>query len=533
MNETTKYMLYGALFGLCFPVGAMLLLLLLGDVTTAHGWSDFLHQAHAHKLLYIIDTAPFFLGLFARFAGMRQDRILGFNASLEQQVRGKTHSLQMALNEAHKANETIAHMADHDALTGLLNRRSFQNKLNGWLQYASRYQRTGSLLFIDIDKFKYVNDTYGHAIGDQYLTAIAELLNTSLRNTDILARLGGDEFAVLLPETASAEAQQVANKVLAAFATTTLKFGSQDFSPSASMGLASYPQHAADADELVMLADAAMYQAKQDGRNCWRLYAASPTEVQRVQEHIQWEARIRRALEIDQFVLLYQPTLRLSTGRTDGYEALLRMEDRDGQMISPGLFLSSAERFDLSHPIDYMVIRKVARRITHLVEKQHDVWISINLSHKTLQQEGLAAHIGTVMKESPEARGRMRFEVTESTALGHLGLAKELAEHLREHDCSLIIDDFGMGPSTLHYLREVAIDIIKLDGSLISNIQNDHKCRSYINGLVKMAHDMNILVVAKFVEDPLILDTLRDLGVDFAQGYAIGKPMESVEQVIN
>lgn len=189
-NETTKYTLYGALFGLCFPLGAILFLLLIGDVSPGFNLLDMVAQAHQNSLLYIIDTAPFFLGLFARLAGIRQDRLLEFSASLEDQVAAKTESLKAALEEAHKANETIAHMADYDALTGLLNRRRFQKELERWTQFALRYQRNSALMFIDLDNFKHVNDTYGHHAGDDYLVAIGNLLSQALRSTDIVSRWG-------------------------------------------------------------------------------------------------------------------------------------------------------------------------------------------------------------------------------------------------------------------------------------------------------------------------------------------------------
>ena len=343
----------------------------LGNATTV---VQMVVHAHNNDLLYVIDTAPFFLGLFARLAGIRQDRIHKFMFSLEQQVAQKTESLRLALDEAHKANEMIAHLADHDPLTGLLNRRHFQKALEGWIDYAVRYNRKGTLLFIDVDKFKEVNDRYGHTTGDQYLTSVAALLTKTLRSTDIVARWGGDEFAAFLPETAGLEAYAVGNKLLAALAKNPFHFGEMSLQLSASIGLAFVPEHTLDANELIISADAAMYEAKKAGRGCWRLYGASDTEIQHVQEHLQWESRIRRALENDQFLLLYQPLLNLATGLTEGYEALLRMEDREGQLITPDQFLESANRSNLSSPIDFMVIRKAARRIASRLGPEFDVW---------------------------------------------------------------------------------------------------------------------------------------------------------------
>lgn len=527
MSEANKYTLYGALFGLCFPVGAVAFLYFTQALGETDGFADIVVRAHGNPLLLIIDTAPFFLGLFARFAGVRQDRIRRFNASLEEQVREKTESLRRALDEAQKANEMIAHLAEHDALTGLLNRRRFEKALDDWMQYATRYGRPATLIFIDLDNFKFVNDTYSHGAGDGYLVWVGEQLRKTLRTTDVLARWGGDEFAILLPETVGAEAQQVAQKVVAAITRDEIHIGTARFPASTSVGLAFFPQHGATPAELLGSADAAMYQAKGAGGRCWRVYEASPEHAQRAQEHVRWEARIRRALENDHFVLFYQPLLNLRTGRTDGYEALLRMEDRDGQLISPGLFLESAERLDLSAPIDFMVIKKALRRIVPLLEQGSGIWVSLNLSTRTLRHPRLLDEIEAALKECPVPSG-LRFEVTESAALEHLALTKDVAARVRELGSSLILDDFGLGPSLQQYLQNLPVSMVKMHPSLVRHVRRNHR-RGFAAGLVETAHELNMSVVAKFVEDAEALETLRDLDIDYAQGFAVGRPVESIE----
>ncbi|HET9112351.1 MAG TPA: diguanylate cyclase, partial [Burkholderiales bacterium] len=440
-SEANKYTLYGIAVGFGFPLGAVFFLYFVPGLRPVNNLADVIVLAHRHMLLYIIDTAPFFLGLAARYAGVRQDRLSALANSLERQVFDKTESLRVALEESRKANELITHMADHDALTGLLNRRRFQDTLDGWLKYAVRYQRHGALLFLDLDNFKFVNDTYGHKTGDSYLINIANLLNGTLRNTDILARWGGDEFAVFLPETSGSEAQDVANKLLAAFAQASFVFEGQLFQPSISIGIAFVPEHTNDAHELVIYADAAMYEAKKAGRGCWRLYGASAPEVERVQSHLQWEARIRRALSNDQFMLLYQPLLNLKTGHTDAYEALLRMEDKEGQLIAPGLFLESAERANLSSPIDLMVIRKAIRRMAPLVKLDSDIWVSVNLSHLTLRDPDFPAKIELMLHEHALPGNKLRFEITETTALQNMGLVRNISNKIKEYGGILILDD--------------------------------------------------------------------------------------------
>lgn len=316
-TETTRYTAYGVAFGFCFPIGAIAFLYFINEIPPRSGLIGIIAGAHENSLLYIIDSAPLFLGLFARLAGIRQDRIRRFSASLEQQVAEKTDSLRLALAEARRANEMIAHMAEHDALTGLLNRRRFQKELEKWGQYARRYRRSAALMFFDLDKFKFVNDTYGHGAGDEYLTAVSDLLKAALRTTDTVARWGGDEFAALLPETGKEAVTEVANKLLRLFTETTLTIaGGHSLNPSISIGVALFPDHGTDFNALIACADAAMYEAKSAGRSCWRLYSSSPQEMQRVQDHIQWEGRLRRALENDQFLLFYQPVLRLADNST-------------------------------------------------------------------------------------------------------------------------------------------------------------------------------------------------------------------------
>ena len=524
-GETEKYTVYGALFGVCFPVGAVAFLYALGEIGTAPGTPGLLVQAHRNVLLYIIDSAPFFLGLFARLAGVRQDRLLAFSASLEQQVAAKTQSLRAALDDAKQANELIAHMAEHDALTGLLNRRRFQKELEKWSLYALRYKRPAALVFVDLDKFKFINDSYGHHAGDRYLGGIATLLTQTLRSTDTLARWGGDEFAILLPETPKAAAIEVANKLLRALNAVDIDLGERQVQPSASIGIALFPEHGADLAALMAFADAAMYEAKAAGRNCWRLYSSSSHEMERVQAHIQWESRLRRALDNDQFLLFYQPLLRLSDNTTPGYEALLRMEDRDGQLISPGLFLESAERFGLSIPIDYMVIRKAARKIAALSPSAS--WISLNLARPSLDDVKLFDHIAATVKENDLQPGQLHIEITEASALQYVDRVRTLILKLKTIGCRVVLDDFGRGPG-YQYLRQFPVDMVKIDGDLIGGLAAENN-RALVRDITALAHEHGIQVVAKRVEDIALIETLRQLHIDYAQGFAVGLPLEAVE----
>lgn len=527
-NETVRYALYGALFGLCFPVGSVLFLRLAGQLGPVTGFADLITAAHQHILLYVIDSAPLFLGFVAALAGVRQDRLQAFSSSLERQVAQKTDSLRRALQQAEKANEMIVHMAEHDALTGLLNRRAFQGELERWLTHAQRYQRPLSLLFIDVDRFKTVNDVHGHVVGDEYLSVIAHGLEQVLRASDLVGRLGGDEFGVLLPETASAAAAEVARKLLHRLSESTLQCADQKVAISVSIGIASFPEHGPELGALMGFADAAMYEAKMAGGNSWRLYSPSGAQRDRLQSDLEWEARIRQALEHDQFVLFYQPVVDLAARATVGYEALLRLEDPDGMLISPSVFLEPAERFGLSVPIDRMVVRKASRRLGALGAA--GPWMSLNLSPRALLDPAFADYIERMLAETGIAPGSLRFEVTEAAVLAYSGAVRTLAARLAVLQSGLIIDDFGLGPPTLRLLPDTTIELVKIDGSLIRGLGGHSANQKLVKSLVDLAHDHGSRVVAKCVEEPEVLALIAELGIDYVQGFAVGRPLESIEQ---
>lgn len=263
LSEAAKYTAYGILFGLIFPAGSLLFLASSG-MLPRENLADFIVAAHrAQSLLYLIDTTPLLFGLIARLAGIRQDRLKAFSFLLEQEVASKTVSLRQALEEARQANQKIQEMAQRDALTGLNNRRAFQSELERWVAYATRHQRPLAILFVDLDRFKWVNDTYGHGAGDKILVRVAGLLKDALRCTDCLGRWGGDEFVALLPETNVESAAGVAARIIGQFQRATAPLAGREIRLSASIGIAAFPEHGAEARLLLDRADAAMYRSKQ------------------------------------------------------------------------------------------------------------------------------------------------------------------------------------------------------------------------------------------------------------------------------
>ncbi|MEO7622287.1 MAG: EAL domain-containing protein [Gallionella sp.] len=457
-----------------------------------------------------------------------QEELETFNVELENRVISRTAELVLALEEAQKANAAVVYMADHDNLTGLLSRRRFQEEFERWGKYALRYERPMSLMFIDLDKFKTINDTYGHLGGDKYLVGVAEVLKKTLRSTDYIGRWGGDEFAALLPETTAAAACEVAAKLIRVLGTTPISIDDQSLFASASFGIAALPEHTLDVSELTGFADAAMYQAKEAGRGCFSLYSASAQEVQYLSEHTHWAGRIRRALETDQFVLFYQPLLNLTSGEVDEYEALLRMEDQRGEFISPNLFLPSAERFDLGIAIDRMVIKKVVYKIGTFKTLKKTFKLSLNLSTQSLNDSSMIEYIGNIIRESGIDPGNLSIEISETLILQNMERVCNLSAEVTKLGCHLILDDISVGFSSFNYLAPLSIRSIKIHGDLIRNLHIENN-REYIVELCKSCQQLNIEVVAKFVDDLSLLDILRDIGVNYAQGFAVGRPLESMD----
>ncbi|MEK7815645.1 MAG: GGDEF domain-containing protein [Pseudomonadota bacterium] len=277
MSVAARYTWWGVALGLCLLFGSILFLRLTGEYLQPYdldGLADFTSQAHRdNPLLYIIDTSPFLIGLCARFAGARQDRIHRLMGDLEREVRDKTESLRQALVEAHREKHSVVYLAEHDALTGLLNRRRFLHETGRWLEHVQRYNYPVALVFLDLDHFKRVNDTHGHEAGDFFLLEVGAILQSTVRSTDCVSRIGGDEFVVLMPGSTGSQAAAATEKLLRTLSETTIGIQDAEYPASASIGLALAPDHAMHADDLIRCADAAMYAAKQAGRGCWRLYS--------------------------------------------------------------------------------------------------------------------------------------------------------------------------------------------------------------------------------------------------------------------
>lgn len=429
------------------------------------------------------------------------------------------------LSEIKSAHARLQVLAHHDALTGLPNRLLLNTRLEAAIARAHRYGMRLAVLFIDLDRFKDINDCFGHPVGDELLVAVAQRLHGRLREGDTLARLGGDEFILLLEELGSAEqAAAVARDLIERFREPFTLGGGQQAFVGLSIGVSLYPEDAANATELIQHADTAMYAAKAQGRNTYRFHTEALTEQARAR--LTLETRLRLACEREEFVVHYQPLIDLSGDRPFGVEALVRWYPAEGPPVSPSRFIPLAEEIGLIHAIG----RFVLQRACHDAKALRDAGLplerlAVNLSMRQFEDAGMAEMIAAVLAESGLPPHCLQVELTESLFMHDPEkLLVELAE-LRRLGVRLAIDDFGTGYSSLAYLRRYAPDTLKIDASFVRDIDVDAADRAIAATIIAMARSLGVKVLAEGVETAAQLAELRTLDCDAAQGYLFGRPM--------
>ncbi|MGD0473152.1 MAG: EAL domain-containing protein [Candidatus Velthaea sp.] len=429
-----------------------------------------------------------------------------------------------------RAEERLQHLADHDLLTGLLNRRGFERALKGHLAELQRYRRRSALLLIDLDYFKYVNDTLGHAAGDELLRTISTALAQRCRSSDILARLGGDEFALILPEADATTAQDVADDLCLIIREKACVQDAPRMHVTASIGI--LPLDATTgmtAQEALVAVDIAMYEAKDAGRDRVRLATTTTESQASMQTQLACAERLRNALRDDAFVLYQQPIMNLAHGAIDRCEVLLRLRDGDGTVITPDAFLPVAERFGLMQQIDRWVIREAIRFVAVEHRADRNVQVSINLSGSSLTDLGVLACIEDELRRTGVDPRALVFEATETVAIRNIAQACRFAQRLADIGCAFALDDFGAGFSSFHYLKHLSFDYLKIDGEFICNLRQNPVDQQIVKAIVQMAVGLGKQTIAEFVGDAATVDLLRQYGVNFAQGYHIGKPRPLLE----
>jgi diguanylate cyclase (GGDEF)-like protein/PAS domain S-box-containing protein len=417
----------------------------------------------------------------------------------------------------------LRHMADHDPLTALPNRVRMDQALDAQVARVRRYAPVGALLIIDVDHFKQINDRLGHSGGDRILVGIARILQTRVRDTDVLARLSGDEFAVLITEGGEAEAQSLASDLsdLVRRRAVVLEGGTPG-GMTVSIGIAVFDDREdLSASDVLSDADAALYTAKEEGRDRIAAYVTEGGRRQRHSARLTMHHQIAAALKDDRFQLLLQPVMDLHTGAIGKYEALLRMIGKDGSTILPAAFLHVAERFDQITAIDRWVIEHAVALLAGI---PHGRSLEINLSGRSLGDPSLATHIETVITACGADPGRLIFEITETAAIENIHRAQEFVNELTALGCRFALDDFGAGFGSFYYLKHLSSDYIKIDGEFVRDCIANRDDQIVIQALVQLARGLGKETIAEFVESADILTLVRALGVDHAQGYAVARP---------
>lgn len=433
----------------------------------------------------------------------------------------------MDIGDRKRLEGQLQHLADHDPLTGLFNRRRFEEELDNVLEHTARDGDRGAVLMLDLDGFKDVNDTMGHAYGDEVVTGIGRLIRDTLRASDVLARIGGDEFAVVLNQVGEAEAVAVAEKLLSALREQTIMLGEHRHTRvTGSIGIACFNGSSGlTGEELVAEADVAMYEAKAASKDCLRVFQHERSDPTRIVGRESWLQRLRTAAADGNFELMAQPIVGICAQDIPRFELLLRLRGEHGELVPPATFLYVAERFDLIQRIDRWVFEQAARILHEQHEAGLEISFSVNFSGKTMSDPALIADLSAILDRYPVPAGRLIVEVTETAAIGSLDRARKVASGLHELGCCLALDDFGAGFASFGYLKHVHFDYIKIDGEFVKTITTNATDRLVVQAVVQMSRGLGAQTIAEFVGDDESVECLRELGVDYGQGYHLGHPI--------
>lgn len=419
----------------------------------------------------------------------------------------------------------LVRLAARDSLTGLVNREYFQRELQRELARAKEAGDQGSLLFLDLDDFKDVNDTLGHREGDNILRRVGEIIAQGRSENEVVARLGGDEFAVLLPGTDALKARHIAESILSRLREGVLHVRGHLISLRASIGIATYPRPAAEVDDVLINADLAMYTAKRSGGNRASVYAEHHNARQQAESRLEWEQNVRAALRENRFVLHWQPVLALRERKVWGYELLLRMITREGDIIGPGQFLPTVEKTPLIYEIDRWVIRQAIHSLARFPLARAGVrCLHVNLSGKAFSDSDLLPLIGRELAATGVDPSMLVLEITETAAIEDVHRARNFMDALRAVGCRFALDDFGVGFSTFASLRQLPVDYLKIDGTFIRNLTTDPVNQHLVRAIVEVARALGKRTTAEYIPDEATLRMLVEYGVDYGQGYYIGRP---------
>jgi len=465
------------------------------------------------------------------------------------QIDGKTEGAVIAfrdISERKLLEEELMWQVNHDPLTKMFNRKYFEDALEEEVRRLKRGSDESALLYIDLDRFKYINDTAGHATGDKLLIELGHMMNQRLRKSDLLARIGGDEFAVIMRNIDKIHINSAVEQFQNLLSGYEFSYLGRDYTIHASIGVAIINKDSKSSGEVLANSDIACYVAKTNGRDQVHIYDVVQDQKAAMDLDLGWSTRLQNAIAHDKFELFFQPILAINdihlkelpekSGelwthliktkaiQSPFYEVLIRLPDSNQGMIAPGAFLPTAERFNLMPSIDRWVINETFRQLSILKTQYPDARVSINLSGQTFDDESIVSDIENAITKHKLDPGSIVFEITESSAIYNIDSAQKLIKELTWFGCKFALDDFGSGYCSFSHLKNLPVDYIKIDGVFIQELLHDSMDLAIVKSITEISHALGKKTVAEFVEDPEVLLKLKECGVDYVQGYYIAKP---------
>jgi diguanylate cyclase (GGDEF)-like protein len=448
--------------------------------------------------------------------------------------------------------EELIWQANHDSLTKLYNRFYFEKQLKKEFYNVKNGEGQSALLYLDLDRFKYINDTAGHNAGDQLLVEISTLLLSRVRESDMLARLGGDEFAIILRHVTESTVYSIAENVRGLLQDYNFRYGGKHYQLNGSIGIAIINQETSSPEEALANADLACNIAKRRGRNQTHIYVADCDDKIAMDLELGWSAKLRDALQNNHFVIHYQPIVALADidfetlPASDGelwdhlcnqlpymqhhYEVLIRLPGTDGEMISPHAFLPTAERFNMMKEIDRWMLTHAMQELAKQHIHRDDTVFAINLSGHTVDDQSLPKFIKSLLKDFGIRPDALIFEITETTAIENISAARKFIHELTHLGCRFALDDFGSGFSSFSHLKHLDVDFVKIDGQFIRGMANNSADKSIVSSINDIAHSLGKRTIAEYVENPDVLRYLKECGVDYVQGFYISHPFSELEK---
>jgi len=445
--------------------------------------------------------------------------------NLQHEVIGAVIALR-DISDARKMEQSLTYQATHDTLTGLINRTEFEKRLRHSIERAKTDKIIHALIYLDLDNFKIVNDSCGHMAGDQLLRQITRILVNKLRRGDVLARLGGDEFGAIMEGCPVDQALKIANEICQEIQEYVFIWDVHNFSVGVSIGLVPIDEDSSDAEQLLVLADSSCYEAKDLGRNRVYVYQDDDENVMKKKGEMQWVSRINKALQEERFLLYFQ-LIKPINCKEEGlhFEILIRMRDEHGNLVAPGEFLPAAEHYDIIKILDHWVIRTTFAWLNNNPRFAKGIKLcSINLSGHSIGDEHFMHHLTEHFRNCHFPAEKICFEVTETAAIQNLSVASIFIDTIKELGCSFSLDDFGSGMSSFGYLKQLNIDYLKIDGLFVKNIANDPLDEAMVKSINEVGQLVGLKTIAEFVENDEILEVVKKIGVDFAQGFSISRP---------